>query len=130
VREKLQRVLEDEPDLAYAILFGSAVSRPETAQDVDIAIAFVDRRQVSLAMLGAISARLEAVAGRPADILILDEAPPGIAYRVFRDGVVLLDRDHRALVARRAKAVLEYLDFQPVEELLTRSVLAAASRGR
>jgi hypothetical protein len=35
---------------------------------------------------------------------------------VFRDGVVVLDRDHKALVNRKARAVMEYLDWKPVED--------------
>jgi hypothetical protein len=33
-------------------------------------------------------------------------------------------------VARRARAVLEYLDFKPLEEQFVRGVLAASARGR
>jgi len=50
----------------------------------------------------------------------------GLAYRIFRDGITLLSRDTAALNARRARAVLEYLEFRPVEELCARGVLAAA----
>ncbi len=38
-------------------------------------------------------------------------------------------RDRGALVSRKARAILEYLDFRPVEELCASGVLAAA-RGR
>jgi len=61
--------------------------------------------------------------------VLLDEAGPGLAYRVFRDGRVILDRDRRALVQRKARAILEYLDFRPVEETFTRAVLGAGFRG-
>ena len=36
-------------------------------------------------------------------------APPGLAYRVFRDGVAVLVRDRSALVERKTRAILEYL---------------------
>jgi len=42
---------------------------------------------------------------------------------------VILDRDRRALVQRKARAILEYLDFRPVEETFTRAVLGAGFRG-
>ena len=50
--------------------------------------------------------------------------PPGLAYRVFRDGVVLLARDRVALVERKVRAILEYLDFQPIERAFSEAVLA------
>lgn len=56
---------------------------------------------------------------------------PSVGYRAFRDGRVLIERDHAALVERKARAILEYLDFKPVEERCVAGVLrAAAARGR
>ncbi len=57
--------------------------------------------------------------------MLLDEAGPGLAYRVFRDGQVIVERDWRAVVQRKARAILEYLDFRPVERIFTRAVLGA-----
>lgn len=64
------------------------------------------------------------------DLVLLDEAPPALAYRVFRDGQAVAVRDPSALAARKARAILEYLDFQPIEELFARGVLDAAAHGR
>jgi len=75
--------------------------------------------------LGDLTARLEAAVARPVQLVLLDESPPGLAYRVFRDGRLLMVRDEQALKARWARAILEYLDFRPVEEAFTRGVLRA-----
>ena len=37
----------------------------------------------------------------------LGEAPPAVAYRVFRDGQILVVKDRRAFVERKARAILE-----------------------
>jgi uncharacterized protein YutE (UPF0331/DUF86 family) len=55
--------------------------------------------------------------------VLLNDAPPGLAYRIFKDGTVLTVRDAAAFQSRLARAILEYLDFRPVEELFTRGVL-------
>lgn len=81
-------------------------------------------------MLGDLAARLESACGAPIDLVLLDEAPPALAYRVFRDGRVVVERDHQALAARKARAILDYLDFKPIEERCTAGVLRAAARGR
>jgi hypothetical protein len=73
--------------------------------------------------------RLESAAGKRVDLVLLEEVPPAIAYRFFRDGVEILVRDRSALVNRKARAILEYLDFRPIEELCASGVLTAA-RGR
>ena len=43
---------------------------------------------------------------------------------------MLVEHDHAALVRRKARAILEYLDFKPIEELCAAGVLRAAARGR
>lgn len=129
--EALASVLEADPSIAYALVFGSrARGTSHSGSDLDVAFALIDDRRPTALELGDLAARLETATGQSVDLVDLREAPPGLAYRVFRDGQVILERDRSALVARRALAFLEYLDFKPVEEQLTRGALAAASRGR
>ena len=127
----LRRVLESEPDVTNAVLFGSrarGTERPDS--DVDIAIELT-AGAARAGALGGLSSRLESAARRPVGLVLLDEAPAPLAYRIFRDGRVLVERDHAALVARKARAILDYLDFKPVEELCAAGVLrAAVARGR
>ena len=76
---------------------------------------------------GALTADLEAAAHQHIGVTLLDAAPDPVAYRVFRDGVVLVERNHHALAERRARAILGDLDFPPLEEVAVRGVLAAAA---
>jgi predicted nucleotidyltransferase len=123
-------VLEAEPRIAYAILFGSKGRGTDHGlSDTDVAIQLTSGERLTALELGELLSRLEAAAGGRADLVLLDEAPPGLAYRVFRDGHIIFERDHRALVERKARAILEYLDFQPIEQIFTRAVLEAARRG-
>jgi hypothetical protein len=62
----------------------------------------------------------QSACGTSGRLALLDDAPPGLAYRIVRD--------QQALNARRARAILEYLDFQPIEALLARGVLAGHGR--
>jgi uncharacterized protein len=128
--EAIQARLAACPFVAYALVFGSA-ARGSThgGSDLDIAIGVTDGPGPSLLDLGALTASLEIAAGRPVDLVLLNEAGPSLAYRVFRDGLEVFVRDRAALVARRARATLEYLDFKPIEDLLTQGVLRS-SHGR
>jgi predicted nucleotidyltransferase len=132
MREALRRVLERESDVGYALLFGSSARGSSHAgSDVDVAVGLRPAAARDARALGTIAARLEAAAGRPIDLVVLDEAPVALAYRIFRDGQVLVERDRAALVARKARALLDYLDWKPVEERCADGVLrAAASRAR
>jgi predicted nucleotidyltransferase len=127
----LREVLVAEPVVAYAVLFGSSARGGEhPASDADVAVELVLGAARDPQAIGRLVARLEAAAGRRVDLVLLDEAPAPLAYRIFRDGRVLVERDHAALVARKARAILDYLDFKPVEDLCAAGVLRAAARGR
>lgn len=124
------RVLDREPRIAYALVYGSvARDTAHAGSDLD-AVGLMAEASLSHHDVGDLVARLESVAGRPVDIVVLDHAPAGLAFRAFRDGRVVFERDHGRLVERRARAILEYLDFRPTEQLLADGALRAAARGR
>jgi hypothetical protein len=129
--EDLRARLDADPRVAYSMLFGSAArSHVRAESDVDVAVGLTPGMLPTVADVGELVSRLESVTGRTVDLTLLDEAPPALAYRIFRDGLVLTSRDRGALAARRARAILEYLDFRPIEDLCARGVHAAAARGR
>lgn len=129
--DRLRSVLEADPRIAYAILFGSrargGVAR--TDSDTDVAVALTPGVAYSALQIGDLVSQLEAAAGTRVDVVLLDEARPGLAYRIFRDGTLLFVRDPHAVVDRKARAILEYLDFQPIEQILARGALKAARIG-
>ncbi|PYM61284.1 MAG: nucleotidyltransferase domain-containing protein [Candidatus Rokuibacteriota bacterium] len=129
--DDVHRVLQNDPDIAYALLFGSGgrgALRPTS--DVDIAVELLPGAPRDTATLGRLAARLESAAERHVDLILMDEAPSPLAYRIFRDGRLIVERDHAALAERKARVILEYLDFKPVEERCADGVLrAAAGRG-
>lgn len=127
----LRQVLDEDERVDYALLFGSSARGTAHAHsDLDIALGLKAGTCMEPLDLGDLVARVERATGRAVDVLLLDEASPAIAYRVFRDGRVIVDRNHRALVERKTRAILEYLDFRPIEALAARGVLAAAAHGR
>ncbi len=127
---RLRTILDSDPRVAFALLFGSrGRGRERDGSDADVAIGLVDGATLTAQEIGELVSRLEAATGRPVDLVLLDEATPGLAYRVFRDGRVILDKDRKAFVNRKARAILEYLDFKPIEETLARAVLQAGQRG-
>ena len=130
--DALRRALEAEPDVAYALLFGSSArGTGRSDSDADIAVELIPGAARDVHAVGGLAARLTSAAGRAVDLVLLDEAPPSLAYRIFRDGRLIVEHDHSALVARKARALLDYLDFKPVEDRCAAGILrAAAGRGR
>lgn len=128
--DEIRAVVEAHPDILYALVFGSgARGTLHEGSDIDVAIELRPGAPHDAHTLRRLTRELEAAARRAVDLVLLDEAPSPIAYRVFRDGILLIERDHEALTSRKARAIVEYLDFQPVEELCAAGVLRAA-RGR
>lgn len=114
--DAVSQQIATDPRITYALVFGShARGTAHAASDLDVAIGGLTA-PFTAQDLGDLVGRLESATGRTVDLVTLDQAPPGLAYRVFRDGIVVLDRDHRALVERRARAVMDYLDWKPVED--------------
>jgi predicted nucleotidyltransferase len=129
--DALRGALENERSIAYAMVFGStARGRRRPSSDVDVAIELRSGSSRDAQTLGRLVAKLESATGASVDLVLLDEAGPALAYRAFRDGQVVVDHDHGALAARKARAILEYLDFKPVEERCAAGVLRAADSGR
>jgi predicted nucleotidyltransferase len=130
VRDQLRRALEAEPDVAYALLFGSTSrGRRRRDSDVDVALELRPGARRDARAVGGLVSRLESATGAPIDLLLIDEAPAAVAYRAFRDGQLLVERDHGALVARKARAILAYLDFKPIEDRCAAGVLRRAATG-
>ena len=130
--DALREILERQPSVAYALLFGSSArGTAHSASDVDVALELTPGGSRDVQALGGLAARLESAAGRRVDLVLIDEVPPSLAYRIFRDGHILVDRNHAALAARKARVLLDYLDFKPIEDRCAAGVLrAAAARGR
>ncbi len=122
----LARVLEADPRIAYGVAFGStARGQARADSDVDVAIGLATGVEFDALTVGRLVSDLERASGRPVDLVLLHEAPPALAYRTFRDGVVVFVRDRSAMVDRRVRAVLDYLDYRPFESAFVRGVLHA-----
>jgi len=124
----IRTALSKAPLVAFAVVFGSSSRRTGHAtSDIDVALGLGNRDRPTSRELGAIVSRLEEATGRTVDVVILEHAPPGLAYRVFRDGDVVLVRERAALVECKTRAILEYLDFLPIERACSESVLSAGA---
>jgi predicted nucleotidyltransferase len=128
--DAVRQVLAADSRVEYALVFGSrARGTAHAGSDLDVAVGLRSPARLGALELGDLLARLEHAAGHSVDLVVLDEAPAGLAYRVFRDGRVIVEKSHRALVERKTRAILEYLDFRPIEVLAARGVLTAAAHG-
>jgi len=112
-------------------LFGSRAQEASGPQsDVDLALLYPElptsRTLDSLPLL--LKGDLEELLGTTVDVLVLNAASPDLCHRVFRDGILLLDRDRRFRLRFEVKRRNEYLDFLPVLQLYRRYPKALVER--
>jgi predicted nucleotidyltransferase len=120
------RVLEADLRIAYGLLFGSAArGHAHHRSDLDVAVGLASGATFDALAVGRLVSDLERASGRRVDLVFLHDAPPALAYRVFRDGIVICARARAAMVERRVRAILDYLDYRPFESAFVRGVLHA-----
>ena len=121
IRDVLAKVLEHgAPDaLLAAWLFGSyAESRQQRDSDVDVGVLF-DRSCLPNARdrfeegLGLTAALLQVTAPHQPDVVVVNDAPPGLAVRIVTTGHLLMCRDPEAEHAFRRDVQLRAADLEP-----------------
>jgi predicted nucleotidyltransferase len=104
---RLRKALRTEQNVRFALLFGSTAAGTDTdASDIDV---LVDLRDGSLERVADLNTKLSAVAGRPADVVRLEnaEGEPSFLADVLAYGRVLVDREGRWTQLRRRERELE-----------------------
>ncbi len=101
--------------------------------DVDIAVWHApdldasSRLQLQLQLARAAS---EAVGSDEVDVVLLNKAPPLMRHRAMRHGKRLVERDRDERVRMETRAMLEYLDTEPLRAELGRAMRRRMEEGR
>ncbi len=120
----------DHRGVLAAYLFGST-ARGTDAPESDIDIGVLYRDPPSRSLDGppfSLKGDIEAILHRSVDLVVLNHASPDLCHRVFRDGILLLDRDPSFRIQFEVKKRNEYLDLLPVLRLYRRYPQERAAR--
>ena len=111
-RQAVVSFLRDHPKIVLAFLFGSAArNRTRANSDIDFAIHL--REPYSDRDVAAVWDGLEAATHRDVDLIVLNTAPPGIAWTSMK-GQVLVDKDpgvHLELMLQKSREAEDFRDF-------------------
>ncbi len=114
--ERLRALLEGAPaQVVAAYLFGS-VARGTASQASDIDLGVLLAQPPASTLEGRLldyEADLERHLGIPVQVVILNDAPPDLAHRVLRDGVVVLERDRSARLRFEVRTRNLFFDLEP-----------------
>jgi predicted nucleotidyltransferase len=117
VQSTLERFFEHDGRGAVAVyLFGSvARGTASPRSDVDVAILFERAPEPTLdAQPFGLKADLEALLGRPVDLVVLNRASPDLTHRVLRDGQLVFESDRSARVRFEVRSRSAYFDMLPI----------------
>jgi len=129
----LESYFSSVDDIALAILFGSQArgcARP--LSDVDVAL-LLDGRPADArlfdARLEVMGALMSILHTAEVDVVMLNQAPPALRFRVVRDGILLYCRERHMLIEFVSRTVVDYLDFKPVLLRHEQAILERARKG-
>ena len=131
--ERLSKALDREGVVAAMLVGSQARGRAGPLSDVDIAV----WREPNLDVRARFHLQLDLArdAGRALhtdeiDVVLLNDAPPLMRHRAIRDGKRLVERDHDERVRLETRAILDYLDTEPLRAELGRGMRQRLSEGR
>lgn len=137
--ERLQQIismLKLRDTVAALYLFGSyAAGRPTPLSDIDIAVLFdvsVDK-EAFLSERLKLLVELSSILGTDAvELVVLNEAPPALGYRVTRDGVLLCasNNSNSQIVNFKVKTWDRYFDYQPTQRIFSAGLARRIQEGR
>jgi len=119
--ERLKRQAAVWPELKLAVLFGSTArgqARPKS--DVDLGI-LLDPYSPELRF--QVEAELGRAAGRPVDVILLDDAPPLLRFEIAREGVLLFQREDHRWTDFKARAMVDWWDWAPTHRMIAAGVV-------
>lgn len=134
---RIERALLPVPGVRAALLFGAHVmghARSGSAVDiaalVDTASATALRKPLLWSLFAALGRELPA---ERLNVVVLNDAPPKVAFHVLREGRVVLEHDPVDLHRFRVLTYSRHADYQPVERFFHEAArqrgLAAVPRG-
>ncbi len=114
----------DEVSTLY--LFGSAArGRAIKDSDIDIAVlinARLSKRKNFDHLKSDYYNASPSFSLRPVDIVILNTASTYLKHRILKTGEILFDMNRKLRVDFTTKAIIEYIDFRPIEGIFNKAV--------
>lgn len=112
--EKLKNALADDPNVVFAILFGSR-ARGKTLKglqksDIDLAVYFKNPPE-GLALLDYIS-KLSDKVGDEIDLVVLNRASAFLRHQVMKERILLICKDQEIYRRFREKTISDYQEYK------------------
>lgn len=113
-------------EVSALYIFGSASKGRQTDEsDIDIAV-LVDESKLGKKNFELLKRDYYKASPyfsmRPVDIVILNAASSFLKHRIIKTGSVLFERNRKQRVRFTTNALVEYLDFKPIEDIFIKAM--------
>ena len=123
VVDSVKRMLDKRPEISFAYLHGS-FAKDCDFRDIDVAVYLEDIPATPLEYEIALETEImQAVAGYPADVRVLNNAPLSFKYHVIKEGFPLIVRNDDTRSDFQEATLAQYFDFAPFRALYLKEAL-------
>ena len=124
--KRISNYFKGRDEVCALYVFGSAASGRQTQEsDIDIAV-LIDESKSKKRDYAVLRNKYYADSPyfslRPLDIVVLNTASPYLKHRIIKTGKVIFDRNRKLRVRFTTNAIIEYLDYKPIEDIFTKAV--------
>jgi predicted nucleotidyltransferase len=118
--KRIVHYFKNRDEVSALYIFGGLAKNKKTAEsDIDIGI-LVDESRLKRRNFEFFKKKYYAASPtfsmRSVDIVILNTAPPFLKHQVLKTGRVLFDRNRKLRVRFTTNAIIEYLDYKPIQD--------------
>ena len=135
--DRIKTTLEDfglrNPEILGVFVYGSwAKGLARESSDVDIAVlvepSSVDEGSLDLRLRYTVE--LESTLKKRVDLVLLNEAPPMLRHQIFRNGILIFERDRARVRRFIGDALVEFFDEIVLIEAAQKTIVRSRLLGR
>lgn len=124
INNDIKRIIsyfKNRDEVSALYVFGSTGKGRETKEsDIDIAV-LIDELRLKRKSHDVLKKEYflasPSFSIRPVDIVILNTASPYLKHHILKTGKMLFDKNRKFRVTFTAKAIIEYFDYKPIEDI-------------
>jgi len=117
----LKKYFRNKPEIVVSYLFGSyARNQSNSLSDIDIALLLnkkIEKEGELIYKAKLIADLMSVLKTNLVDIVCLNSAPPLLAHRVIRDGIIIDSKDEKARIFFETLSLNQYIDTKPLREI-------------
>ena len=124
IKNSLRKFFEKTPGVEAVLVFGShAKNRANQNSDVDVAILYQENKIPTVEQNLQLQETLSGLVKHPVDAVILNRANPILKHQIFKNQIVIINKNPAHLKIIFVKTVTEYSDLKLSRKIIEDSII-------